>query len=674
MDDEQSVGERWSDAPRDRTDISGRSDFAKVVADRIELSPDGQPSTVFGLVGPWGSGKTTLLKTIASHLPEWKVVWFSPWSVSDVGSITAEFVTALAGAFPQKRKVRKAIAKYARFGVPVLNLIPFAGPVAATLADQTLVALSKRPAWHEAFDSLSLEIASQHVRVLMIVDDVDRLDSEELRALLRVVRLLGRFQNVHYLMAYDEATIDGVLGAQAQGESSQFMEKIVQYPFEVPPASMLERRRWGREIVDSLSSARVTDDHREQLVGALAAGLDTPRAANRLREQLVSLAVLVAAAEVDVLDFIALTWLRTTHHGLWDHIRLNRDQYLDWTGRETSDAFDQRRASMRSLIRRSHSKPAENIVAFLFEPPTVESALAGDRRWRLRNSRYFDRYFHIGIDDADVSEQVVEQAVSTLLAGESGPTVQTLRSVVFGPDTERSVLALEIANGFRTTGSDSSREMLDFAVEARSHFESDPTGPGMSAADRLMTREITTALETHLIPAGELAERFGYLELVAGAWSLFRSRKYQETEWRHIYAPLAALWTEEVRTESAAVTSARPELIGMTSLLMRLGEERDYRGFLGRQVSDAESLLQLASAFVTFKTWHGSGVEYELDFRINELDFALGADPQTYRQMLGDYRVDDVPPYEVVDRPDMDLSEPQRKHYAFTRLVDVSGD
>ena len=100
MTDEPKSRQPWSDDSRQSTDIAGRADFARAVAARIDACVDGQGSTAFGLVGPWGSGKSTLLGEIVGHLPPWETVWFSPWSVADVGSITAEFVFALAEAFP----------------------------------------------------------------------------------------------------------------------------------------------------------------------------------------------------------------------------------------------------------------------------------------------------------------------------------------------------------------------------------------------------------------------------------------------------------------------------------------------------------------------------------------------------------------------------------------------
>ena len=400
----------WSDESLPTTDIAGRPEFARAVAARIDSCIDGQGSTVFGLVGPWGSGKTTLLTDIVGQLDGWRSVWFSPWSVADVSSITTEFVSALAEAFPKSPSVKDKLASYSRFGTPMLKMIPVVGDAISSVTTEAISALTKRPAWHSEFGKLSEEIADQHHRVLVIVDDVDRLDGDELRSLLRVVRLLGRFANVHYLMAYDQATIESVLGtARANGESSEFMEKIVQYPFEVPPTPMVVRRRWSRQILDTVSPADATigglhAEHREELVRILASGLETPRAAERLREQMLSLSGLVADAEVDAFDFTALTWLRIAHHRVWDEIRLNSGDYLSWRESDSTETQQKRMERIESLVARGHAKPVQDAVGYLFEPMGVMGALAG-RQGRMQKARYFDRYFQVGLADDDVSER-----------------------------------------------------------------------------------------------------------------------------------------------------------------------------------------------------------------------------------------------------------------------------
>ncbi|WP_331722862.1 P-loop NTPase fold protein [Nocardia sp. NBC_00511] len=52
-------------------------------------------------------------------------------------------------------------------------------------------------------------------RVLIIVDDLGRLDANELLAVLKTVRLLGGFPGIHYPLACDQITINDVLSTTA---------------------------------------------------------------------------------------------------------------------------------------------------------------------------------------------------------------------------------------------------------------------------------------------------------------------------------------------------------------------------------------------------------------------------------------------------------------------------
>jgi predicted KAP-like P-loop ATPase len=163
--------------------------------------------------------------------------------------------------------------------------------------------------------------------VLLIADDIDRLDADELVALLKVVRLLGRFPNVHYLIAYDQATVEGLLESRGLGgRSSVFMEKIVQYPFEVPPiAPVIQRRLLSDAIIKFIDVHKIDlkepqAERFSAFIGVLAPAFVTPRAQNRFGEQLLSFGGMLDFEEIDVVDFVTLSFLRVFYHDIYDRI------------------------------------------------------------------------------------------------------------------------------------------------------------------------------------------------------------------------------------------------------------------------------------------------------------------------------------------------------------------
>jgi predicted KAP-like P-loop ATPase len=131
--------------------------------------------------------------------------------------------------------------------------------------------------------------------VVVFIDDIDRLHRDELVALLKVVRLLGRFPGETYLLAYDEATVfasiqESNLGADAQQRARLFMEKIVQYPMTVPPLLpevMMDRLDEGITcLLDEFGAELAENDGRlGRLQDVYESQLITPRALERLLAQ-----------------------------------------------------------------------------------------------------------------------------------------------------------------------------------------------------------------------------------------------------------------------------------------------------------------------------------------------------------------------------------------------------
>ncbi|WP_216638148.1 P-loop NTPase fold protein, partial [Mycobacterium sp. 1423905.2] len=203
-----------------------------------------------------GSGKTTLINFIRARLDaDWQVAVFSPWASNSATELQLEFLSTLAslltGDDEKTRNAKKALLKYASVCAPLLGAIPVVGGGIAGVANKALELAT--PPWYEQFQNVSEALASLGARVLLVADDIDRLDADELLALLKVVRLLGRFRNVHYLIAYDQTTVETLLDAKGLGaRSTAFMEKIVQYPFEVPPIAGIIQRRLLTDTITEL--------------------------------------------------------------------------------------------------------------------------------------------------------------------------------------------------------------------------------------------------------------------------------------------------------------------------------------------------------------------------------------------------------------------------------------
>ncbi len=77
-----------------------------------------------------------------------------------------------------------------------------------------------------------------HLRIIVSIDDIDRLSEGEIIAVFQLVKALADFPNVVYLLAFDYDVVVHALGGVQRGDGREYLEKIIQVPFEIPTPSI----------------------------------------------------------------------------------------------------------------------------------------------------------------------------------------------------------------------------------------------------------------------------------------------------------------------------------------------------------------------------------------------------------------------------------------------------
>lgn len=344
----------WSDdaITSSLEDTLGRDPFAASVAAVLEQIGTASTSTVVGVVGPWGSGKTSTLALTCAHLnaDNWQVEWMNPWVLSGAEAITWELLTSIAAALPADGSYRKrastALFKYGRYATGLLATVP-GGGVAGKLLDTFLKESQKGNSLDRAAQDVRTILERMPHRVLIVMDDVDRLQPDELLALLKAIRALGRLPNIHYLLAYDQDTLINVLKSTALANNSAtraraYLEKIVTVPMDQPPT----RPEQVDELLDSgiikalvemnaqvshQDLARLAQEREDLLIPTMR----EPRQVVRFLTQVHAYLPLLDPSEVDVVDFLALTCLRTNYPRIYSALY---DDYRRLVAPETNEA------------------------------------------------------------------------------------------------------------------------------------------------------------------------------------------------------------------------------------------------------------------------------------------------------------------------------------------------
>lgn len=225
---------------------------------RQVLEMDVSQGLSVGVFGPWGSGKTSFIRLVKEELDKREdvtVVEFNPWMFSDSEQLVARFFMELSKNLQRKgglEKVGKALAGYGGAVVGAVNFasvafagIPALGQVLAPLVKQ-LEKSTEAKGLNELRTEVEQALAKHGQRLVVVLDDVDRLSFQEIRDVFKLVRLTASFRNLVYVVVCDRHRVEEALAERGQhgAYGRQYLEKIIQFPFDLPevPRHLLEEQ------------------------------------------------------------------------------------------------------------------------------------------------------------------------------------------------------------------------------------------------------------------------------------------------------------------------------------------------------------------------------------------------------------------------------------------------
>lgn len=229
-------------------DLLNRAPLAKLIAEQVrEL--DATTGAVIGILGPWGVGKTSLLNMIAEQLKResaLSVLEFNPWLFSSTEELVHTFFHEIATQLRLKTnrlpQVADDLEAYGKALSP-LRFIPVVGPWLDRLGTVGRIVGgvlkrhgSEEPGVVALRDRLTENLACIGSPVVVLIDDLDRLSTEGIRGIFKLVRLTGNFPNIVYMLAFDRHRVEKALTENGV-EGRAYLEKILQFAYEIPPVS-----------------------------------------------------------------------------------------------------------------------------------------------------------------------------------------------------------------------------------------------------------------------------------------------------------------------------------------------------------------------------------------------------------------------------------------------------
>lgn len=428
-----------------KDDLLGRAEFSRSFGQAI-LAYDEKDSIVTALYGDWGSGKSSVINMALEYIDGQArnkrkdekpiIVKFNPWNYSDQSHLVALFFKELSFALRREdygdeaKKVGEKLEAYANFFTP-LALIP--DPTVNMLSLLSFGVFSgvgkAAKAWGAAYskdleatrNELNKLLGKQKRKIVILIDDIDRLNNDDIRQIFQLVKMLGDFPNTIYILAFDRSVVVKALEKVQEGSGDDYLEKIVQFPVELPPVSKLELEKLLfsllNELIKEIPEEKWDEIHwgniyHSGMKGYFKTIRDVTRYINALKFSFE-----MVREHVNPVDFMAMTTLQVFEPSLYSGIRDNKDIFIGVTSINSSDA-DKKQAVVRfdEIMERAQSQNKEQLIDLLSRLfPKLDSNMGYGSDWmedwrresRICHPELFDIYFMLALPTGEIPKSEI---------------------------------------------------------------------------------------------------------------------------------------------------------------------------------------------------------------------------------------------------------------------------
>jgi predicted KAP-like P-loop ATPase len=393
---------------------------------------------------------------------------FNPWWFSGAEALTISFFQELRATVGKAvdEKTREAMASLGSRvssagpllgGLAALFATPAAG--AAVAGGATLIEKLTRldSTVEKEHRKLVEALAKQNKKFLIVLDDIDRLTTDDALQLFKLIKSVGRLPNVIYLMAFDRHLAEKMVAERFPAEGSSYLEKVIQGAFDLPmpdPDDLCNQLLATTAEVMGAPPTEKMQRFWNLFHDGVAPLLKTPRDAVRLSNA-IKVSWPAVRGEVDHADFLTMEAMRLFLPSTYEAVRAHPDML---TGSQTDRGHDRRAldAEYRTLFLDHLETPRERAIAEralrrLF--PRLGAVWSnnwhsGSSQWQrdrlICAPEHFPTYFAFSVTNDGITAAESDALIAG--AGTPGATAKALKEFLTMPRKKggtRAALALD---------------------------------------------------------------------------------------------------------------------------------------------------------------------------------------------------------------------------------------
>jgi hypothetical protein len=337
-------------------DLLNYYSFAEKIKEIIQgYSCNPEPLTI-GIYGKWGTGKTSLLNLVERHIELFQKekedklfikFYYNPWLYQSKEEMLFDFFNTLSRKliYSNNQHLKKAgenILKYSRYLESIRLSVSGGKPkmfnAGVTIEpNKILKALGEdlkgeEKSLEEMKKDIDKTLESSNKKIIIFIDDIDRLDKDEIFMLFKLIKTNADFKNLVFIICLDYEHVTKAIYTRYGSDiesGKEFLEKIINVPLELPLIEKADLDLFIREKVKSVVSNRlIRQEELDELLRSLHVKyFDSPREVIRVVNSF-SVSLYAIGDEVNAHDLFWIEYLKIKHFETYEIIKNYAKDYV----------------------------------------------------------------------------------------------------------------------------------------------------------------------------------------------------------------------------------------------------------------------------------------------------------------------------------------------------------
>lgn len=302
-------------------DALGRESLVDALTTKILISR----APIVALFGDFGSGKTSTLNLLREHLQgKAVIVSFNTWLPGSQETLTSYLMADIASECQKKFVVPGLRRSTARLANALAETVPWLKGVPELFPATTQ---------KDDIENLGLALRRLPKRVVVLLDELDRMEAGELRTLLKVIRGISDLPNLSFVCAAERETLIRTVRGDLSEDSLVYFEKFFPIAIPIPKIDDTNLRNAGVQRLSNALTSRLwfeTEAEKrsfEEKISSLWDNAILPSCQTLRAIGLLANDVGVAAAplrrEADPIDLVLIEMLRRFKPAVYEVVARN---------------------------------------------------------------------------------------------------------------------------------------------------------------------------------------------------------------------------------------------------------------------------------------------------------------------------------------------------------------